>query len=247
MSTQPVGLSTQLAPKQVMRARLDTADLAVWRSASGVVSAWENRCPHRGMRLSHGFVRGESLACAYHGWHYDCSGSCTKIPAHPELEPPNTIRVASYSVLEHSGVVWVDTTDTVQPVDLPDNLIAVRSLTFKTDRRHALESFSSISPSADSFGFASSTTVSSNPLVLSFSDDEKSDCVWIAFQASGPHSTVCHVLALQTLTGEELVGVSKGCEAARRFAEKSAEKSAEKPVAKSADQFLTSEPTDSDG
>jgi len=68
-----------------MRAKTGREDLVVWRSASGVLSAWENRCPHRGMRLSHGFVRGESLACAYHGWHFECSGRCHYIPAHPDF------------------------------------------------------------------------------------------------------------------------------------------------------------------
>ena len=72
MTSQPVGLSEDLAPTQVMRATVAQHDIAVWRSVSGVISAWHNRCPHRGMRLSHGFVRGESLACAYHGWHFNC-------------------------------------------------------------------------------------------------------------------------------------------------------------------------------
>jgi len=69
MTAQPIGLSRNLAQRQVMRAVLmqpggNDLDIAVWRSVSGVVNAWENRCPHRGMRLSHGFVRGESLACS---------------------------------------------------------------------------------------------------------------------------------------------------------------------------------------
>jgi len=222
MSTQPVGLSTQLAPKQVMRARIGPADLAIWRSASGVVSAWENRCPHRGMRLSHGFVRGESLACAYHGWHYGCDGGCNKIPAHPELEPPDSIRVNSYKVQEQNGIVWVSTVDAdaVQPVVLPDNLNAIRSLTIKCDTQHAATAFSTSPHAADNPACQTATTVSSNPLVLSFANKDNADCVWIAFQPSEPQSTVCHVLALNTLTNTELVNVSKWCESVRRQAEK---------------------------
>ena len=73
------------------------AELAVWRSASGRIAAWRDRCPHRGMRLSHGFVRGESLNCIYHGWTYGADGACRRIPAHPEVVPPATIRADATS------------------------------------------------------------------------------------------------------------------------------------------------------
>ena len=67
MTNVAVGLSKDLPNGRVMRAIVGEQDLVVWRSKSGVLSAWDNRCPHRGMRLSHGFVRGEALACVYHG------------------------------------------------------------------------------------------------------------------------------------------------------------------------------------
>lgn len=87
--------------------RLGDRDLAIWRSASGKIAAWADRCPHRGMRLSHGFVRGEALSCIYHGWRYGQTGQCIKIPAHPGLEPPDAIRVPAFAVAEASGVIWV--------------------------------------------------------------------------------------------------------------------------------------------
>ena len=103
----PVGLSRDLGPGQVMAAMVPVADLAVWRAMSGRVAAWTDRCPHRGMRLSHGFVRGEALACLYHGWSYDGAGQCTRIPAHPDLVPPAAIRVAGFAVAEAAGMIWV--------------------------------------------------------------------------------------------------------------------------------------------
>jgi len=219
MNTQPVGLSAQLAPKQVMRAKLGAVDLAVWRSASGVVNAWENRCPHRGMRLSHGFVRGESLACAYHGWHYDCSGQCHKIPAHPELTPPATVQTNSYSVKEQSGVVWVSTKGDACPVALPDNLTAVRSITFNCDLQRAVTAFTTVSQWTNPSITPSGKTVSQNPRVLSFSTQTGADAIWIAFQQQDCQSVVCHVLADSALTGTEMISVSRWCEAVRRQAE----------------------------
>ncbi|MGO7418409.1 Rieske 2Fe-2S domain-containing protein, partial [Rhizobium ruizarguesonis] len=49
-----------------MPARTAAGSIALWSSASGRISASADRCPHRGMSLSHGFVRGETLSCIYH-------------------------------------------------------------------------------------------------------------------------------------------------------------------------------------
>jgi hypothetical protein len=58
------------------------------------------------MRLSHGFVRGETLSCIYHGWRFGADGACQKIPAHPAVEPPKTINCGPLPVAEANGVVW---------------------------------------------------------------------------------------------------------------------------------------------
>jgi hypothetical protein len=59
------------------------------------------------MRLSHGFVRGETLACIYHGWQYNEDAACTYIPAHPDLTPPKSICAQSYQCEVGEDVVWV--------------------------------------------------------------------------------------------------------------------------------------------
>lgn len=106
-----VGLSRDLPAGVAMPASWQGRELAVWRSASGKLSAWNDRCPHRGMRLSHGFVRGETLACIYHGWVYGTSGSCSHIPAHPDLVPPATIKAETFLCVEVGGVIWVGAAD----------------------------------------------------------------------------------------------------------------------------------------
>lgn len=81
-------------------------DLAVWRGASGQAFVWGDRCPHRGMRLSQGFVRQDRLSCIYHGWQYGADGSCVSIPAHPDLVPPKTICATTYPAAEAGGIIW---------------------------------------------------------------------------------------------------------------------------------------------
>jgi len=101
-----LGLSSDLEAGAVAGVIVEGREWALWRSASGKAHVWEDRCPHRGMRLSLGFVRGDRLGCLYHGWQYDEAGRCRYIPAHPELEPPATIRVPAAQIAESGGIVW---------------------------------------------------------------------------------------------------------------------------------------------
>ena len=129
----PVALSSDLPPGTVIPAWTSVGPIALWRSQSGRATASSDRCPHRGMRLSHGFVRGEALSCIYHGWSYSLSGGCIRIPAHPDLVPPETIRVAVQQVEDAGGILWVAVG---QPATQPPQLgefTPLRSLTVETD------------------------------------------------------------------------------------------------------------------
>lgn len=128
-SWTPVALSTDLPPGTVMPAWTTAGPIALWRSQSGRTAASSDRCPHRGMRLSHGFVRGEALSCIYHGWSYSPAGGCIRIPAHPGLVPPETIRVAVQHVEESDGVIWVAAGQPATPPPGLDDLVPLRSLT----------------------------------------------------------------------------------------------------------------------
>ncbi|WP_234870392.1 Rieske 2Fe-2S domain-containing protein [Allitabrizicola rongguiensis] len=124
-----MALSRDVPPQVVIPTFVDGRELAVWRSQSGRIAAWDDRCPHRGMRLSHGFVRGESLSCIYHGWSYNEAGLCQRIPAHPDLVPPEAIRVPTVAAVESDGIIWVASEPASQPPPTLTGLVALRSLT----------------------------------------------------------------------------------------------------------------------
>jgi nitrite reductase/ring-hydroxylating ferredoxin subunit len=128
----PVALSNQLEPATSAGTRLFDREICIWRDSDGGVHAWEDRCPHRGMRLSFGFVRGDRIACLYHGWQYDMQGRCRFIPAHPQLDVPSTIRVATYPCIDRLGMVWMCSDLKMEmPLDLPidrRDIAPVRSL-----------------------------------------------------------------------------------------------------------------------
>ncbi|NLS17780.1 Rieske 2Fe-2S domain-containing protein [Rhizobium sp. P40RR-XXII] len=132
-SWAPVALSSDLPPGTVIPAWTSAGSIALWRSQSGRATASSDRCPHRGMRLSHGFVRGEALSCIYHGWSYSPSGGCIRIPAHPDLVPPETIRVAVQQVEESGGILWVAVEQPAKQPPQLDALVPLRSLTVEAD------------------------------------------------------------------------------------------------------------------
>ncbi len=131
-SWAPVALSSDLPPGTVIPAWTSAGSIALWRSQSGRATASSDRCPHRGMRLSHGFVRGEALSCIYHGWSYSVSGRCIRIPAHPDLVPPDTIRVAVQQVEEAGGILWIAIGQPAMRPPQLDELEPLRSLSVET-------------------------------------------------------------------------------------------------------------------
>lgn len=129
----PVALSIDV-PAGVTRAViLENREIVVWRGDDGEVHAWDDRCPHRGMRLSYGFVRGTSLNCLYHGWQYEGSSRCMRIPAHPDLQVPKTIRATAYAVRDIGGIVWMNF-DPAAADDPPSLPLAVPLITTAISR-----------------------------------------------------------------------------------------------------------------
>ena len=83
--TEPhaIALCDSIQPGGVHPIQLQDVELVLWRDYAGQAHVWHDRCPHRGMRLSFGFVKENRLTCLYHGWEYGSDGGCRKIPAHP--------------------------------------------------------------------------------------------------------------------------------------------------------------------
>ena len=103
----PVERSEHIAAGTVVPSMLDGQEIALWRAGDGRLHAWENRCPHRSVRLTLGFVADDQLVCRYHGWRYGADGRCTHVPSTPTLAPPPAACVRAYACREASGVVWV--------------------------------------------------------------------------------------------------------------------------------------------
>jgi len=184
----PVALRKDIEAGRSVGVRLFDRELCVWRDQRGNIHAWEDRCPHRGMRLSLGFVRGNKVACLYHGWQYDAEGQCRFIPAHPDLEVPPTIRVARYACCERVGMVWVYSDRSVDaPPDLAigeQDILPVRSL--YVDR----------APTTVMQVLTSEWRIleSNNGVVLSFAADGRAGVAGL--QPAGKEKTAVHLVLL---------------------------------------------------
>lgn len=180
-------------------------DLAIWRSATGKIAAWKDRCPHRGMRLSHGFVRGETLSCIYHGWVYGSDGGCQRIPAHPAMQPPASIRTESFACREQDGVIWVNAAPATArdaPPALP-GLQPLRSLTFLLDPAGLAQAVPELA--ADHSTLRGGIRIGANRAEI---------C--LVMQQKSPGQTVVHALCG---LGDDRVAVSRWLESLRRRAE----------------------------
>ena len=100
-----IARSEGIASGEVHAARLLGQDLVLWRNAKGL-SVWQDLCLHRGAKLSGGRVGDDCLICPYHGWQYDATGQCVRVPAHPEQPPPARARTNAYRVTERYGLIW---------------------------------------------------------------------------------------------------------------------------------------------
>lgn len=68
-------------------------------NVDGEIKAYRDRCPHQGVRLSAGQLRGTTLTCSAHQWTYDIRAGCGINPCHAALEPMR-VRI-------DDGQVWI--------------------------------------------------------------------------------------------------------------------------------------------
>lgn len=79
--------------------------VVLYRKIDGSAVALEDRCAHRGYPLSPGKVVDDVIECGYHGFQFDCSGACVRIPAQDRIPPK--ARVRSFATFERDGWIWV--------------------------------------------------------------------------------------------------------------------------------------------
>ena len=102
-----VCFEAELKNGQVLKRKIIGQELVVYKTESGHVSVLQDRCCHRNVHLSLGYVKGEHIKCGYHGWEYDGSGKCAHIPSlGPDEKIPKAACVRAYDVQVKHKAVW---------------------------------------------------------------------------------------------------------------------------------------------
>lgn len=133
-----IARSEEAPQRHVYQAQLFGYELAVWRDDHGALNVWENRCPHRGLRLSLGINNGKELRCQYHGWTYASqTGVCTHVPAHPSLAEPTKAYAPPIASVEQEGFIWTaldpQTAGPAFSLTQASNRVSLRSLPINRD------------------------------------------------------------------------------------------------------------------
>ncbi len=95
-------------------------NLVAFRDSNGKVGILERQCPHRLADMWFGRNEKGGLACAYHGWKFDVSGTCMEMPTETaESSYKHKVRMTSYPTAEYGDVIWVYMGPAEQQPQLP--------------------------------------------------------------------------------------------------------------------------------
>ena len=112
---QPVYRGVDLLKGKAKPVRIMSEDFTLFRGEDGIARMLEARCAHRGAKLSVGWVEGNDIKCAYHGWAYDGKGQCVKQPAEPRPFC-DKVKVRAYPIEEYLGLIFAYLGDGEPPV-----------------------------------------------------------------------------------------------------------------------------------
>ena len=93
--------------RRPVRVEAGEIGLVVWRARLGRPVVFLDRCPHKDVRLSEGRRTWSGrLACDLHGWEFDATGACVRLPGRP-LSDARGRHADVVECREDDGTLWV--------------------------------------------------------------------------------------------------------------------------------------------
>lgn len=82
--------------------------IVLWLDSEGRPAAAIDQCCHRSAQLSKGVVIDGCVRCPYHGWSFDQTGTCVKVPQlSDQTRIPASYSVQAYRCVDRYGYIWV--------------------------------------------------------------------------------------------------------------------------------------------
>ncbi len=97
MNSDPGGAlrvdSARVPAGSVVAVEIRGEDFVAWRGADGEVRTAPRWCPHLDHDLADGYVDGNELVCAGHGWAFDGAGNTFKRNEFGRIDPKGHVPV----------------------------------------------------------------------------------------------------------------------------------------------------------
>jgi len=112
-----VCLTVEVGKKPIRRVLYDTP-YVIFKDENGSLVCLEDRCLHRGAKLSEGSCKKGEIKCPYHGWTYNKEGVVTDIPSEGDSFKSN-YKIGRPHQFEKDGVLWICPTNAKPSSDIP--------------------------------------------------------------------------------------------------------------------------------
>jgi len=99
------GRSDELEDGKLVSRKLLGTDVLLYRKSDGSVAAMEDRCIHRGLPLSMGWLDGDKIVCRYHGFKYSHEGKLVEIPTQERCPKRGALR--TFPIVERAPFLWI--------------------------------------------------------------------------------------------------------------------------------------------
>ena len=103
----PIAVARELTDEHPTKfVRILGEDLVLFLDKSGRIGLLADHCSHRGASLLYGRVEERGIACAYHGWLYDCEGNILETPPERNEAIMNSVKHTAYPAQVHVGLIF---------------------------------------------------------------------------------------------------------------------------------------------
>lgn len=114
---------SEVLAKEPLKITMLGQEFVLWRDGGGKAHCASNTCTHRGGSLADGIIDGDCIQCPYHGWLFNGTGECERIPSLGPLKKiPGRSRIDAYPVEERYGLIFVflgDLPESERPIIMP--------------------------------------------------------------------------------------------------------------------------------
>lgn len=118
-----IAFEHELKPGVHIHRKIVGENLIIFKTKTGKVAVLEDRCCHRNVQLSLGYVSGEHIKCGYHGWEFNTDGLCKHIPVLGNEKPiykNACIKRFSYELKNKIYWVYIGNDDEKEKAIIPD-------------------------------------------------------------------------------------------------------------------------------